>query len=196
MAPYEVTTKGWLFDYGAWGGDWWRVIHGATLRYPEHPDEADKLRIKAFLGLVPVYMPCASCSLNFLNELKQQPLTDEVLSSGPKLVQWGVDLHNSVNRRLGKPEVTMDQMHAFFYLDVRNEPRAAQRKQPRPGCTASHGTCPGPEAEWQDFVDHTANLHKADEQQARQQTLMPAALTAVGCVGLLLAVFGRSQKTN
>jgi hypothetical protein len=156
---------------------------GAALRYPLNPNEDDKQRLRVFFGLVPVYLPCANCSLNFLNELNQDPLTDEILSHGPKVVEWLNRVHNSVNRRLGKPEITMDQMHAFFYLDVRNEPRPEQRK---PGLGSSPGL-PGPDAKWEDFVDHTANMHKADEAAARQKAMMPAFFTMLGCIGLLLA---------
>lgn len=177
---HEIETKGWLYTYSAWGGDWWRVIHGATLKYPLKPTPEEKRMFVTFVSLIPLYIPCADCSVHFLDEMKMHPLTDEILSSGPRVVQWGIDLHNSVNRRLGKPEVTWDQMHAFFYLDMRHEPRSANTTG----------------KSWDQLITETKVMHARDAMHVNPKLVMPAIFTALGCAATLLITSLTPKRHN
>lgn len=185
----KLVTKGWLHDYAAWGGDWWRVFHGMTFRYPAQPNEDDKVRVRAFVNVMPAFLPCSFCSIHMLEELQRMPLTDAALANTDSLAQWGVDFHNSVNRRLGKAEVTYDQAAAFFILDVRVEPRKA-------------GTS---NMTWMQLVHHVQEIQKHDpptpdaaaaapaasEGGGSTHKLKPALLVGLGCLAALVLSRGR-----
>jgi hypothetical protein len=48
-------------------------------------------------------IPCLSCREHF-----EQVLVDNPVPEADNLFEWSVDVHNIVNRRLGKPEVSYE----------------------------------------------------------------------------------------
>lgn len=126
--PKRVLTiddipKGFLYRFDAWGKPFWNVLHAVTFSYPEKPEDDDKERIRIFFQLVPFYLPCSICGMHFVREMKESPMTDEVVSSMDKLSRWLVDLHNSVNERLKKPLVTYENAKKFYFEDYTVDPR-------------------------------------------------------------------------
>jgi FAD-linked sulfhydryl oxidase len=55
--------------------------------------------MRTFLGLFAVMYPCSQCSDHFQREVASAPPD---VSSRAGLVRWMCELHNSVNKRLGR----------------------------------------------------------------------------------------------
>jgi hypothetical protein len=80
----------------AFGPPFWTAIHNITRTYAPTPEKAAALR--SFMESLAVLLPCSLCSEHFA-KLAPTVATDSTLSA----VKWGIDTHNSVNKRLGKP---------------------------------------------------------------------------------------------
>lgn len=116
----KPATRGYLYRFDRWGGDYWRTMHAATFLYPEEPSETDKTRMLTFLRLVPFLLPCSACGLHFAQYIQSREtgLTDAVLASRDTLSRWLVEAHNDVNRRVGKPTVHYDRVRHFYTKDA------------------------------------------------------------------------------
>jgi hypothetical protein len=85
-----------------WGRHIWKSLHLISLGYPSKPEIKDKKDYYAFFMNVGNVLPCETCRNNYYKHLKELPLDDAVMSSKEALVKWVIDLHNIVNRDLGK----------------------------------------------------------------------------------------------
>lgn len=91
-----------------WGESFWNVIHYITVAYPNNPTEEDKQNMVAFLNSLKNVLPCENCRNHFKANLITYPLTNDILSSRYDFIKWAVTVHNEVNRRTGKPEMSVD----------------------------------------------------------------------------------------
>jgi hypothetical protein len=103
-----MTHSDQLITPEVWGPHGWKFIHYVTLSYPENPTSTQKEKYKAFLILLKDVLPCSLCANHYEENLHNQPLTDEVLSSREKLIKWGIDIHNIVNEMKDKPIIKYD----------------------------------------------------------------------------------------
>ncbi len=92
-----------------WGPYGWKFIHYITLGYPPKPTEDDKKLYYDFFTLLAKVLPCSICGHHFSENMKITPLTSEVLSSRIKLVEWGIEMHNHVNRIHNKKIYTLQE---------------------------------------------------------------------------------------
>mgnify|MGYP001989144074 FL=1 len=80
----------------------WYTIHFIALNYPEQPTSEDKRHFQVFFENLHMVIPCYKCSLNYIKHLNELPMDSKALKSNKGLFEWTVDLHNIVNRDLGK----------------------------------------------------------------------------------------------
>lgn len=87
-----------------WGPHFWIVIHYTALSYPTDTPSVDvRAKYKAFYEALGYVIPCEKCSKNYLNHIRELPI-DPFLSSRDMLFKWTVNLHNIVNKEIGKPQ--------------------------------------------------------------------------------------------
>jgi len=91
-----------------WGESFWNVIHYITMAYPDNPTEDDKQNVLAFIQSLQNVLPCEKCRNHFKSNLISYPLSNDVLSSRYNFIKWAVMVHNEVNRRTGKPEMSVE----------------------------------------------------------------------------------------
>ena len=80
-----------------WGPHFWMTLHIACLGCQDP---------KALAEFVEGYMyiiPCLSCRQHF-----EQVLVENPVPEAGDFFQWSVDVHNIVNKRLGKPEFSYE----------------------------------------------------------------------------------------
>jgi hypothetical protein len=106
--------KGIVYDFDAWGPPIWTTMHIFTFVYPDKPTEDDRARAIQFFSIVPFFLPCGACGMHFVETLREHPLTDAVLVSRDSLSRWLNGVHNHVNRRLGKREVSYAEASDMF----------------------------------------------------------------------------------
>eukprot|EP00941_MAST-03F_sp_MAST-3F-sp1_P006030 g6030.t1 len=103
-----------LADYGGKGGSWrelvgrhsWFLIHSIAAKYPEYPSKADKQAVIGFIAALGQLYPCKLCRKHLQQQLRNMeelgPI-HEAAESRDKLVLWMCQLHNIVNKDIGKP---------------------------------------------------------------------------------------------
>ena len=92
-----------------WGPHGWKFIHFVTLAYPNNPTETDKQNYKTFFYSLCNVIPCVLCADNYRDHIGEYPLTDEILSDKNKLMEWGVLMHNLVNKENSKEIYSNDK---------------------------------------------------------------------------------------
>ena len=83
----------------------WKTIHFIALGSPEVFEEKHKAMYRSFYSQIYNVIPCASCGTHLVETMNTLPI-EPALTGSQALFQWTVDLHNAVNKRLGKPIVS------------------------------------------------------------------------------------------
>ena len=91
-----------------WGPHGWKFIHYVALGYPDEPTDADKRSYKKFYESLRDILPCQSCADHYRDTIHMYPV-DGHLSSREELLRWSFDIHNTVNKRIGKPTLTYEK---------------------------------------------------------------------------------------
>ena len=85
-----------------WGPYGWKFMHMVALAYPNSPTNEDKENYKTFFTILGNVLPCQLCADHYKQNLINFPLTDYILSSRDTLLKWTIDIHNEVNKSIGK----------------------------------------------------------------------------------------------
>jgi Erv1 / Alr family len=100
-----------------WGPIYWKMFHYMTLTYPIVPTQNHIEKIKYFFcELVPVILPCHVCRNHYQKNLDLNPLTEETASIKFKLVMWLLNMHNYVNKQLGKDEMSYEESLVSLFI--------------------------------------------------------------------------------
>ena len=102
-----------LFPPSVWGPFFWHTIHIVAIGYPKNPTYIDKKCAKEFYESLSHLIPCSVCRTHYKEHITSNPLTP-FLDSRTDLIKWTVDIHNSVNKMLGKPEWTMEEVMSYY----------------------------------------------------------------------------------
>lgn len=92
-----------------WGPHGWKFLHYITLGYPNMPRDDDIEKYRNFINYFKEVIPCSICKNHFIEHLEIHQLTDEVLSSRINFVNWGIDMHNEVNKKNNKKVLSYDE---------------------------------------------------------------------------------------
>ncbi len=102
-----------LFPPTVWGPFFWHTMHIVAIGYPKNPTYIDKKSAKEFYESLAYLIPCSVCRAHYKEHITSNPLTP-FLDSRTDLIKWTVDIHNSVNKMLGKPEWTMEEVMSYY----------------------------------------------------------------------------------
>lgn len=101
-------------DPKIWGPSSWNFMHYITIGYPERPNDEIKKNTYNFFMSLKYLLPCEKCRYNFNRHLEKYPLTNDILSSKDKLIDWLIQIHNEVNISTGKPAMARNQIMETF----------------------------------------------------------------------------------
>lgn len=90
-----------------WGPGTWYLIHCAAKCYPCNPSDSDKAEMHHFLNSLGPILPCKKCRGNYMEYLKAHP---PALSCKRAFKKWTYNLHDSVNKRLGKKSPPFEEV--------------------------------------------------------------------------------------
>jgi hypothetical protein len=108
--PDFASNDGFLTT--VWGPPMWHFLHTMSFNYPVHPSAADKRNYGAFIRGLQHVLPCKYCRVNLKTNLKNHPLRACHLASREAFSKYVYELHEIVNRLLGKTS-------GLAYCDVR-----------------------------------------------------------------------------
>lgn len=90
-----------------WGPGTWHLIHCMAKCYPSTPSDQDKAHAFHFLQSLAHVLPCKKCRDNYKEYIAKHP---PALSSKRAFKRWTYNLHDSVNKRLGKTSPTFESV--------------------------------------------------------------------------------------
>ena len=96
-----------------WGPFFWHTIHITALSYPSEPSYANKRAAKEFFESLGQLIPCPKCREHYQQHLQRIPISPH-LDRRADLFRWTVNLHNEVNKTVGKPPVTEIESINFY----------------------------------------------------------------------------------
>ena len=96
-----------------WGPFFWHTIHIAALGYSQEPNYSEKKAMKEFLESLKTIIPCPICRNHYISHLAKTPLGPS-LDSRKDLFRWTIDLHNEVNKMLGKRSYTETEVLQYY----------------------------------------------------------------------------------
>ena len=96
-----------------WGPIFWSTIHITALAYPDAPSYAEKKAAKEFYNSFSLLLPCPVCRTHYTEVLKAMPV-DSFLDKKASLIEWTLNVHNQVNKQLGKPEISLSEFYAKY----------------------------------------------------------------------------------
>ena len=85
-----------------WGPSLWHYLHTMSFNYPVKPSNKDKKCYKQFIYNLKSVLPCKYCRLNLAKNLKTLPLTKKHLKNRRAFSKWVYNLHEHINKMLGK----------------------------------------------------------------------------------------------
>ncbi len=88
-------------DQVALGRASWPLLHSIPVTYPGKACETRQQFMLEFLESFAKYYPCRPCGKDMTRDLKENPPRTE---SADELAQWMCEMHNRVNKKLGKPQ--------------------------------------------------------------------------------------------
>ena len=84
-----------------WGTVFWQALHTISFTYPNTPTTTEKTLYRTTIRNLARVLPCSVCKNHFMRYIRDNP---PLMSCKYTLSKWMVSFHNSVNRRLGKPQ--------------------------------------------------------------------------------------------
>lgn len=103
-----------------WGPKAWGFLHAVAFRYPDPPKPQDRKAMHALLQSLGRLLPCKKCRAHYVEYLAANGVTSPeapLFADREALARWLVDLHNSVNRRLGKTELPFEAVREMYSGD-------------------------------------------------------------------------------
>ena len=106
-----------MTDYGLfpdiWGPHAWEFLHSVAYAYPINPTKLDIKNYKTFYSSLQHVLPCIGCKKSYGSFITNKLLLDDsVLKNRDSLTKWLFDLHEEVNKKLGKTyNVTYDEIN-------------------------------------------------------------------------------------
>lgn len=85
-----------------WGPGMWHYLHTMSFNYPVEPTKTDKRHYRDFILQLQYVLPCGKCRKNLVRNFKRLPLTAKDLESREMFSKYIYNLHEVVNKMLGK----------------------------------------------------------------------------------------------
>ena len=96
-----------------WGPMFWSTLHIMSLAYPDDPTYSEKRAAKELFNALVYLLPCPVCRSHYKVILQVMPV-ESWLDNRKSLVEWVWMMHNEVNKKLGKPEITMSEFYKRY----------------------------------------------------------------------------------
>ena len=100
-------------DPRIWGPKLWFVLHTMSFNYPTNPTNIDKQSYHNFFDGLKTIIPCTLCRSHYIEHTTKYPIIPH-LNSKQALVKYVIDLHNIVNKSLGKRIYSYDEVIKLY----------------------------------------------------------------------------------
>lgn len=88
-------------DKNGLGNSSWEFLHTMAAHFPEEPTKTEAQNMTKFVELFAQFYPCDYCAADMQEDVKKFPPD---ATSRKKFGLWMCQMHNRVNKKLGKPD--------------------------------------------------------------------------------------------
>ena len=107
-------------DPKVWGPHYWFFLHTIAMTYPHHPNTITKKKYYEFIQNLPIFLPVEEISGEFSKLIDKYPVTP-YLDNRDSLVRWMHFIHNKINVKLEKPEITLNEFFVDYYNNYKSK---------------------------------------------------------------------------
>jgi len=107
-------------DPSVWGPHYWFFLHTIAMTYPHHPNAVTKKKFYDFIQNLPIFIPVEEISKEFSRLIDKYPRTP-YLDNRDSLVRWTHFIHNKINQKLEKPEVSLQDFFVKYYNEYKSK---------------------------------------------------------------------------
>jgi hypothetical protein len=107
-------------DPKVWGPHYWFFLHTLAMTYPHHPNAVTKKKYYEFIQNLPLFLPVEEMSSEFSKLLDKYPIAP-YLDNRESLVRWFHFIHNKINQKLEKPEITLNEFYVKYYDEYKSK---------------------------------------------------------------------------
>lgn len=112
---YETVNTTNTNEPDVWGPALWFSLHNGANTYPIKASKIVSEKMKGFILGLPYIIPCSECSEHAKAHIHSQRRNLDTICSGrDNLFTFFVNFHNFVNRRYGKPEMSVEEAYALY----------------------------------------------------------------------------------
>lgn len=98
-----------------WGPLMWYTLHNGAYHYPERASAVKAVGMKHFILGLPHILPCAACAQHAERYIQSRTHElDRIVSGRRNLFQFFCDFHNIVNKRFGKPQISLRDAYKIY----------------------------------------------------------------------------------
>jgi hypothetical protein len=94
------------FDSEVWGPHYWFFLHTVAESYPMHPNDITKRKYYDLIQNMPLFIPDSEMGDKFSKMLDKYPVSP-YLDNRDSFVRWVHFIHNKINMKLGKVELSL-----------------------------------------------------------------------------------------
>ena len=107
-------------DPAVWGPHYWFFLHTIAMTYPHYPNAVTKKKFYDFIQNLPIFIPVEEISKEFSRLIDKYPITP-YLDNRDSLVRWTHFIHNKINQKLEKPEVSLQDFFVKYYNEYKSK---------------------------------------------------------------------------
>jgi hypothetical protein len=101
-------------DPKIWGPHYWFFLHTLVMTYPHHPNAVTKKKYYEFIQNLPLFLPVEQISGEFSKLIDKYPIAP-YLDNRDSFVRWMHFIHNKINEKLEKPQVSLNEFFVNYY---------------------------------------------------------------------------------
>lgn len=98
-----------------WGPHYWFFLHTISYNYPNNPNQVLKRKYYDLIMNFPVFIPDNESRKTFLLLLDKYPISP-YLDNSTDFQKWVHFIHNKVNERLQKPEISRKDAYMKYLI--------------------------------------------------------------------------------
>jgi len=103
-----------------WGKWYWGFLHTIAISYPKHPNSTTKRKYYDFIQSLPLFIPVETISTDFGKLLSRYPVAP-YLDNNTSFVKWVHFIHNKINEKLEKPQLSLDDFYVNYYNNYKSK---------------------------------------------------------------------------
>ena len=109
------------FDPNVWGPHYWFFLHTVAESYPLHPNDVTKKKYYDLIHNLPLFIPNDEIG-NFFSKLLDKYPVSPYLTNRDSFVKWMHFIHNKINVRIGKPEISLPKALELYRDEYKPKP--------------------------------------------------------------------------